>query len=64
MNRPHMSMAEAARLAGCFGKHPFPTRRAAAEVAQRRPKRKDDRQRMEPYRCGHCRWWHIGRSNR
>lgn len=64
MNRPHMSMADAVQLASCYGKHPFPTRRAADAVAKRRPKRKRDGQRAMPYRCEHCRCWHIGRSSR
>jgi hypothetical protein len=56
-----MSMDEARRLAGCVGKTAFPSHSAASAVANKRQRRKKrDRQRSEPYRCEHCRHWHIG----
>lgn len=64
MSRPRMSFQDAIRLAGCTGKHRDDTRSVASRVAGRPNKRKTDRQRTEPYRCPHCRGWHIGSTTR
>ena len=53
-------------LPDCSGKQPFPTRALAVKVtcrARRNKRRRDkDDWHPEPYRCPHCRCWHLGRK--
>lgn len=45
----------------CGGKHPFPTRALALDVAGRH-KRK--RKKLSAYRCAVCSHWHVGNKSR
>lgn len=50
----------------CTGKAPFRSRELAERVTQRARKSKRRRGKGEwrpvPYRCPHCRQWHLGRD--
>ena len=52
-------------LPGCTGKQPFPTRALAVKVTRRARRNKQRHGQVwspEPYRCPHCRCWHLGRK--
>lgn len=52
--------------ADCTGKVPFRSRELAMRVSDRARKRKRRSKgewRPVPYRCPHCRQWHLGRDS-
>lgn len=44
--------------AACVGKHPFPTKRTALDVAKRMKQR--GKGKSDVYRCPHCGKFHVG----
>ena len=48
-------------IRGCSGKRQYPDYTNAAKVAKTLNRRTETR--AEPYRCMHCRCWHIGTAD-
>ncbi len=48
-------------MLGCNGKRQYPDYSNAAKVAKTQSRRHDSR--VQPYRCTHCRRWHLGTPN-
>lgn len=55
-----MASKRAKRRRSCEGKRRHPDRDAAAAHAGRLNRGRDAADRVEPYRCRHCRGWHVG----
>jgi hypothetical protein len=51
------------RQSSCMGKHPFSDRRLAEQVARRQNQR-NDKAKVQPYRCGVCGQLHLGKPRR